>query len=333
MNRSKGSIVRACLIIALLMMVFAGGASVASAAPLKIAYSDWPGYVVWEIAVQKNYFKDAGVDAQMVWFEYGPSIDAFAAGKVDGGTFVCGDALVTGAGGKPASLIVLEDYSNGGDMIIGKPGVKSITELKGKKVGLEQNLVEQLLLLKGLEMNGMKETDVTIVNVSTNDTPQTLASGSVDAIGAWYPISSQALRTVPGARPLFTSANAPGLIYDALFVNRESLAQHPAEWRKIVGVWFRCMDYLNNPATHDDAVKIMAARVSVPPAQFQKSMKGTAFLDYAGNMKSLEKRDTLDSVYGSMKNADAFNLKFKVYKDPQNVDSYIYSGFVKEIKK
>ena len=30
--------------------------------PLKIAYSDWPGWVAWEVALEKQWFKEAGVD-------------------------------------------------------------------------------------------------------------------------------------------------------------------------------------------------------------------------------------------------------------------------------
>lgn len=303
----------------------------ASAAPLKIAYSDWPGYLVWEIALQKGFFKDAGVDVEMVWFEYGPSIDAFAAGKVDAAAIVTSDGLVTGASGKAISLVVLEDYSDGSDMIVGKPGVASFKDLKGKKVALEQNLVEHLLLLKGLEMNGMSESDVTIVPVSTNETPQTLASGSVDGIGAWYPISGQALKQVAGSKPLFTSKDAPGLIYDGLFVSKESLTAHRDEWKKVVSVWFKSLDFMNDPKTHEEAVKIMAARVNVKPKDFEKNMAGTHFLDRAGNTKALEKSEGLESVYGSMKYANAFYTKAKVYKDSQDVNAYVDPSLVKDV--
>src|ERR1700722_13071383 len=89
--------------------------SAAHADPLKIGYSDWPGYVAWEVAIQKGFFEDAGVDVQFVWGDYGDTITNFAAGKTDAVTIVCGDALVTGAGG-PGSRssigVVLEDYSN-----------------------------------------------------------------------------------------------------------------------------------------------------------------------------------------------------------------------------
>ena len=55
------------------------------------------------------------------------------------------------------------------------------------------------MLLKGLEKVGLKETDVKLVNVSTNETAQSLASKDVDAIGAWQPNSGQALKAVAGS--------------------------------------------------------------------------------------------------------------------------------------
>src|SRR5882672_11822412 len=189
------------------------------AAPIKLAYSDWPGYTVMEVAKQKGWFKDAGLEVEMVWFEYLPSIDAFSAGKIDGVCVVATDALVNGANGAKSKIIALLDYSDGSDMIVGAPGVNSIKDLKGKKVGIEVTLVEHLLLLKALEANGMTQDDVDLVNTATDKTPETLASGKVSAIGAWYPISGQALKQVAGSKKLFTSAEAKGLIYDVLAVS------------------------------------------------------------------------------------------------------------------
>ncbi|HSS39685.1 MAG TPA: hypothetical protein VLT58_13035, partial [Polyangia bacterium] len=85
--------------------------------PLRIAYSDWPGWVAWEVAIQKGWIKDAGVDAEFLWFEYGPSMDAFTAGKADAVMVTNGDSLVTGANGAKNVVIMLTDYSNGNDMI------------------------------------------------------------------------------------------------------------------------------------------------------------------------------------------------------------------------
>ena len=54
-----------------------------AAEPLKIGYSDWPGWVAWEIPIQKGWFKEAGVDVDFEWFDYVASMDAYAAGKLD----------------------------------------------------------------------------------------------------------------------------------------------------------------------------------------------------------------------------------------------------------
>jgi NitT/TauT family transport system substrate-binding protein len=318
------------VICAFMVALFAAPV-ISRADPLKIGYSDWPGYVAWEVAIEKGFFKDAGVDVQFVWFDYGASIDAFAAGKIDANAIVAGDAIVTGAGGKPSAAILLEDYSNGNDMIIGKPGIDSVTDLKGKKVAVEYGLVEHELLMKAMETNGMAESDVNIVKISTNDAPQTLGSGNVDAVGCWYPISGQTLKHVAGSKPLFTSANVPGLIYDELAVSRESLLARRDDWKKVVAVWFKTVAFINDPATHDEAVKIMAAKVNVPTDDYEKSLKGTALLGEDENLKRLAKADGLDSVYGSDKIADAFYLKFGVYKDSQDANKYIYPELVKEV--
>ncbi len=153
----------------------------ASAAPLTIGYSDWPGWVAWQVAIDKGWLKEAGIDATFQWFDYSASMDAFSAGKIDAVTMTNGDTLVTGAGGGKSIMIMLTDYSNGNDMIVAKPGIKSLKELKGKKIGIEVGLVEHLLLMQGLKDAGMKEDDVELVNTKTNDTPQVFPS--VDAIG------------------------------------------------------------------------------------------------------------------------------------------------------
>lgn len=67
-----------------------------AAQPLKIGYSDWPGWVAWQVAIDKGWFKEAGVAVDFEWFDYSASMDAFAAGKIDAVTMTNGDALVTG---------------------------------------------------------------------------------------------------------------------------------------------------------------------------------------------------------------------------------------------
>jgi NitT/TauT family transport system substrate-binding protein len=310
-------------VIGLLLSGVMFGMSPVSAEPLKIGYSDWPGWVAWQVAIDKGWFKEAGVDVAFEWFDYSASMDAFTAGKVDANCMTNGDTMVTGSGGGKGIMIMLTDYSNGNDMIVGKPGIKSIKDLKGKKVGIEVGVVEHLLLLHAMQEAGMKEKDVTLVNAKTNETPQVLSSGQVDAIGAWQPVSGEAMKGLPGSKPIYTSAKAPGLIYDVLAVNPTSLKARKDDWAKVIKVWDRVVHYIDDPKTQADAVKIMSARVGLAPDAYTPLLKGTKLLDVAAGKKVFKKADGLASLYGSSKIADDFNVKNEVYKTAQDIDSYI----------
>ena len=300
-----------------------------AAGPLKIGYSDWPGWAAWEIAIEKQWFKEAGVAVEFEWFDYVASMDAFAAGKLDGVGMTNGDALVTGATGAKSVMILMNDYSNGNDMVIAGPGIASVEELKGKKIGVEVGFVSHLLLLNALEKNGMSESDVELVNVPTNETPQVLASGDVDAIVAWQPSSGQALSLVPGSKAIYTSADEPGLIYDLLAVSPESLAARRDDWKKVIDVWYRAVAYLKDPKTTDDAVKIMASRVGLDAAEYKPFLKGTYILTRDEANKFMVKGDGFKSIYGSTKISDDFNVANKVYAEPQVVDDYIDGSLMK----
>lgn len=298
---------------------------VPTAAPLRIAFSDWPGWTALEIANQKGWFKEAGIDVELSWFEYAPSMEAFTAGKVDAVTIASGDALVTGAQGGMNVAILVTDFSNGNDMIVAKPGISSLKELKGKKVGIEIGLVEHLLLSKGLQKAGMKESDVTLVGTPTNQTAQVLATGDVAAIGAWQPNSGQALKSVAGSKAVYTSADEPGLIYDFVAVSPQSLAERRSDWVKFVKVWDRVVKYLADSTTRMDGVAIMAARAGVKTEEYAAFLDGTRFLTLAESRPRFQAGSDLTSIPYSMSVADTFNVANKVYKESQKLSGYLDS--------
>ncbi|MEJ2214065.1 MAG: ABC transporter substrate-binding protein, partial [Gammaproteobacteria bacterium] len=228
-------------------------------------------------------------------------------------------------------MILINDYSNGNDMVVAKPGISSVKDLKGKKVGVEIGFVGHLLLLNALEKNGLTESDVELVNVPTNETPQVLASGEVDAVVAWQPSSGQALNLVPGSTAIYTSADEPGLIYDVLAVSPSSLAARRDEWKKVLNVWYRAVAYLKDPATSEDAISIMAARVGLEPAEYKSFVNGTNILTLEEAKKYAPNADGFKSLYGSSKISDDFNVANKVYGEPENVDAYIDTSLMNEL--
>ena len=75
---------------------------------------------------------------------------------------------------------------------------------------------------------------------------------------------------------------------------------------------------------------MMAARAGVSPDEYAKFMPGTRFLTPEEALKRFQPNDTLESLLGSGKVADAFNVANKVYAQPQPVAGYIDGSLSKE---
>ena len=292
-------------------------------APLRVAYSHAPGWTAFEIGIELGWFKKAGIEVEFAWSDYESSLDAFASKRADAVTATHADALALGAAGAKSKMIVLTDYSNGNDEVVARPGIESFKDLRGKKVGLELTLIDHLLFLKACEKNGMNASDVELVNVPTNETARALTSGEVAAVAAWYPVSAQALRFAAGAKPVFTSAELPGLIYDVVAVRPESLAARRDEWVKFAKVWYQISDFVRDPRTHERAVAIMAASVGMKTDQYAAALGGTYFLSVQEAKKRYVEGRGLDSIYGSTSVADDFNVAHRVYNEPQRPAEYI----------
>lgn len=300
--------------------------------PITIGYSDWPGWVAWQVAIDKGWLKEAGVNVDFKWFDYSASLSAFSANQIDAVMVTNGDNLVVNSGGTKGVAILATDYSAGNDVIIAKPGINSVSDLKGKTVALEQGLVDHLLLTTALEKNGAKIDDVKITNSTTNELPQVFATPSVDAVAVWQPVANQALKAVPGSKIIFSSKDQPGLIYDTISVNKAKLAGHEEEWKKIIQVWDKTVKYINDPSTHADAVKIMANRVGVDPNQYEQFVGGTHLLDINENKKVFTKGQGLDSLYGSTYNVNKFNITNGIYKTEVDTDQTIDPSIISSIK-
>ena len=162
--------------------------------PITIGYSDWPGWVAWQVAIEKGFFKEAGVNVDFKWFDYSASMNAFAANQLDALSVTNGDNLVIASGGTQGAMIMVTDYSAGNDVIIAKNGINTIEDLKGKKIAVEKGLVDHLLLSTALTDAKIDAKDISLINSMTNELPQVFNTPDVSAIAVWQPVANQALK-------------------------------------------------------------------------------------------------------------------------------------------
>jgi NitT/TauT family transport system substrate-binding protein len=308
-------------------------ASVALSAPITIAYSEWPGSLAWEIAKSKGWFKEAGLNVNLEWFsDYNASIQAFLAGKIDGASVANGDNFMLSSQGVNGNIILVNSMSTGNDIIIAKPGIKSLADLKGKTIAFEQGLVSELFFNTAMENENLNPKDVKVVNAVTQELSQVFAAPNIDAIALWQPFGLQALKAVPGSSIIYDSTKTPGLIYDVLSVNLPNVERRKDDWKKLILVWDKVVHYLDDPATRADGIQIMADRAEVDAKDLEKLMAGTTLLDLKENQRVFQKGEGLDSLYGSSYNVNNFNIKIGIYKESPVVENTIYPSLVNEAK-
>lgn len=299
---------------------------------IKIGYSDWPGWVAWQVAIDKGWFKEAGVNVDFKWFDYSASLSAFAANQLDAVMVTNGDNLVTASGGTKGVMIMATDYSAGNDVIIAKAGINNVHDLKGKSVAVEKGLVDHLLLATALEDAKISPKEINLVNAMTNELPQVFASNDVNAIAVWQPVANQALKAVAGSKIIYSSKNKPGLIFDTLTVQPAHFSANKAQWSKILQVWDKTVKYINDPATRADAVSIMSKRVGVDPKQYEQFIDGTHLLDLNANKKVFKEGKGFESIYRSTYHVNKFNLSNGVYTTSIDEKSVIDASLIKALE-
>jgi len=291
------------LCAALLALTLGAGAASAKD-PLKIGYSDWPGYTSWEIGKVKGIFKKNGVDVELVWFPvYTDSLTAVNTGQLDGNLQTWSDLMAPLAEGIDLKVVQVLDNSFGNDAIVAKPGIESVKDLKGKTVGTELATVDHFMLLKALAMNGMTEKDIKYVNLTVGDAAAAFIAGKIDAAAIWQPWIAQIQREGKG-KVIFSSADIPGLVPDIVVFQKKVLDERPDDVKAVVKSYFEIVDFIRS--NEDEAVAIMAKVVEQPPADYKAFLPGTKFFDLQQNLNAFAKRDDDSSLYGSGKTIAEF---------------------------
>ena len=94
--------------------------------PIKVAVQYWPGIYWLGIADEKGWFKEAGLNVQLVDTntDYFASVKDFAKGRFDVNNLVLYDLLDSLAGGADLVGVINVDYSTGAEKLIARPGIE-----------------------------------------------------------------------------------------------------------------------------------------------------------------------------------------------------------------
>lgn len=170
------------------------------------------------------------------------------------------------------------DWSNGGDGIVVRENVKSVSDLRGKKIVLAENSPSQYFVLNMLVAGGVQPVRREVEFVFTPDAFQAAAAFNADdslsAAVSWAP-DIYKLADVKGNKMLVTTLTANKLIADVWFARADFAQENPGIIEGIVRGIFDAMVDLKSDDAKQRVAQLMAEGYSLP-ATDTLSMLGDA---------------------------------------------------------
>jgi NitT/TauT family transport system substrate-binding protein len=254
--------------------------------PIKVAIVLWGGYAGGIMAnngmlpnPDSAFSREFGVQVELLQIDdFDKSRDAFRAGGDRGGVDIMWstvDAYALEYGGLSKldpKAIMQYDWSRGGDAIAVDASIKTVADLKGKRLACAEATPSHFFALYVLTQGGLTNRDVNWVFTSSAvDAANVFKAGKVDAAVSWSPDVYVAAREREGGHILASTKEATNLIADIFVARGDFLEQHPEDARRFVAGWLRGVEMVKkNP---DKAAVLL-----------QKSLTGVNTLDDAKAM-------------------------------------------------
>lgn len=255
--------------------------------------SSWLGHYPAWVGIEKGLFKEHGL---------GVLFQNFYASSGRMGSLVAGDLDVASTGS--ISAIALMASGSKGFMafgtqdsyatvegIIAKEDIKTIKDLKGKRIAAPFASSAHVLVLDILEQNGLDpEKDLTLLNLKVNEMPAAISSGEIDACAAWTPHFNKLLN-MPGNHMLVNDTEfslykkyklGPGP--DLLVVRTEFSEKYPNTCKAFVKGYFEAVDMLINQP--EECAKVLVKLTNLSMEDQMTVLKDITWIQ-GGEQKSL----------------------------------------------
>ncbi len=229
-----------------------------------------------------------------------PIVEALSSSKIDLGD-VGNAPVIFGAANKPGKLklvAALPQGNNQGDFLV-LPASSTITapaQLKGKKIAYTQGSSGHAFLVQLLDRAGLKQSDVTLVNLQPGDALTAFNSGQVDAWAIWEPFVTIAQTLKPGTKVLPTAKNyaASGLSWVAA---SSKAAGNPAKVAAIKDYLQRLKKALKWGSAHPvEWGTAFAKETGLPKTLAGTAVKRTEFTLQPVNSKWIGREQTLADI-------------------------------------
>lgn len=248
---------------------------------IRIGLHAWPGYEPLPLANSMGWLDKKQVQLTET-HSATETIQLLEQGKIDGACLTLDEVLRVRGNGIPLSVILVCDISMGADMLLVRPEITTLAQLKGLRIGVEEGSVGALMLYEILQSAGLKRDDVHIVSLTIAQQLAAWQRGEIDALISYEPVASQLKKM--GAQTRFDSRQIPEIIVDVIAVRSTLLdAEHGEALRHLLKAHLQALAYLNS--SPDESAYRIAAHLKLPHAQVMSSFKGLVLPDLDNNIR------------------------------------------------
>jgi NitT/TauT family transport system substrate-binding protein len=244
--------------------------------PMRIGTDVWPGYEPLFLAQHAGSLNEK--DFRLVGFSNSSGVGrAFRNGALEAACLTLDEVFYAVQDDMDPVILLVLDESRGADVLLARPGIKKLAELKGKRIAVEMSAVETYTLIRALQHANLTVKDITPVYLPVERHLEAFQSGAVDAMVTYEPVRTKLLAL--GAVDLFNSSMIPGEIVDVLVVRRDYLEKHPERGVALRQAWFAALEQMRR--SPHEAAKFMAIREQVTAEEFEVSLQGIHLPDKA----------------------------------------------------
>lgn len=236
----SGALFLTTLVISLVLHACSIGQS-QNLQPLKIGITTWPGFDVILYAKEAGLFQKNGLNIELVRFEnQQDSSRAVMRGSLDAAFASLWDVMQVDPGNDKPSVILVTNVSHGADGIVTQSGIRSVEDLRGKRVGAKLGTVNHLILLEALRLHQLKPGEVKIEDVSNETSAQMIEAHKLDAAVLWQPLLGDTAKKAKG-NIVYTTKDLDSLVIDALMTRSQIAQSKKAELTRFISTWFEVM--------------------------------------------------------------------------------------------
>jgi len=250
--------------------------------PFRVGTNIWIGYESLFLAQHKGYYD--GTPIRMVTMHNATEVQqALRAGVLEAAALTLDEALALKQDGMDLKVVLVMDTSHGADVLMARPEIVTLADLKGRRVGVESTAVGAIMLHSALAAAGLSVADVQPVYLTIDQHAAAYQAGKVDALVTFDPVRTQLLGS--GAKILFDSRRIPDRVVDVLVITPTVASRYPQVLRQLVAGHFRALaDLRANP---QDAAQTMTKRQGIVAEEILAAYRGLRIPDLADNRRYL----------------------------------------------